>query len=168
MKKKYNLLELLKENQTGNPDYVESCLMSLTILERKIVFILQQANEPIKVSEIRNRMIEAEINNINKNTDKAKKIENIKKQITGRHKMLAEIDKILDAKLPSFKTIETTLKQLENDNIVIAKTTHSELSKNYWFLHPQIRAQIIKANKNLKREQNERLFGKQFAKLIPV
>ncbi|MBN2142924.1 hypothetical protein JW711_06370 [Candidatus Woesearchaeota archaeon] len=168
MEKKYNLLELLKENQEGDPDYVESCLMSLTSLERKIVFILQQANEPIKVSEIRNKMIEAEINNMSKNSEKAKKVEKIKKQISGRHKMLAEVDKILDAQLPSFKTIETTLEQMQKDNIVIAKTTGSELSKNYWFIHPQIRSQMIKANKNLKREQNERLFGKQFAKLIPV
>lgn len=168
MTEKYNLLELLKENPGGDPDYVESCMTILTTLEKKIISILQQANELIKVSEIRNRMIEAEINNASKNSDKAKKIEKIKKQMTERYKMLSEIDKILDVQLPSFKTIESTLHQLEKDNIITAKTAGSDLSKNYWFIHPQIRSQLIKTNKNLKKEQNERLFGKQFAKHIPM
>ena len=168
MAKKYNLLELLQQNQEGDPDYVESCMASLTALERKIIYILHQANEPIKVSEIRNRLIEAELNNVDKNTELGKKIEKIKKQITGRHKMLAEIDKLLETDLPSFKTIETTLEQLEKDSIVLAKNTSSELSKYNWFLHPQIKTQMIKANKNLKREQNERLFGKQLARVFPV
>lgn len=161
MANKCSLLELLQQNKEGDPDYVESCMTSLTALERRIICTLHHANEPIKISEIRNRLIEAEICNIGKNTELGKKIRNVTKKITGRHKMLAEIDRLLETDIPCFKTIETTLEQLEKDSIVLTKTTGSELSKHSWFLHPLIRILMINANKNLKREQNEKLFGKQ-------
>ncbi len=53
---------------------------------------------------------------------------------------------------------------MKGEGVVLSKASGSELSKEYWFLHPLVRSHLIKADKKVGKERLEKIRGKWITK----
>ena len=157
-----------------NPEYLHSCLKSLTQLEKAIVYSLSTHSamsireiQKIIILNVYNQIIEISIsksfNEINLfkiilSKSVADKItKDVKSQnlnVVDSYDSADAINKTLTkygVKLPSYRTIENNLFDLKNMGLVLERPTVSKRVKSKWFINPKVDMVIKKIYEKYSR-----------------